>query len=121
MKALALGALALGILAGCAGSQQQPQHIPTSDVSDVQLCRYTLYGNPRDQMVAQDEANRRRVDCRTYYPAILGQQQQQLQQQQQRNESANQAFQYFRPPPPPPVQRQCTSQWHGSQLVTVCD
>lgn len=107
-----MSAAALALLAGCA----PPPPVHATQLADIQLCKYTLYGNPHDQMVAQREAEHRGLDCRTYYPAILS-------QQQQRNEAANQAMQYFRPPPPPPIPapRQCSSRWVGNRLETVCD
>jgi hypothetical protein len=107
-----IGAAALALLAGCA----PPPPVHATQIADIQLCKYTLYGNPHDQMVAQREAEHRGVDCRTYYPAILGQER----QQQQRNEAANQALRYFLPPPPRPSVNCNTISLGGGDSRTTC-
>jgi hypothetical protein len=102
--AIVLGALAL---AGCAGT-------PAEQVSDFELCRYTMRSG-NDAMTAQREARRRGLDCAPLYPAILA-------REQQRTNALNQAAQHFnRPPPPSPAHPvNCTSYRVGNTVETTC-
>jgi hypothetical protein len=53
------------LLVGCA-------NVDPAQVSDISLCRYQLRGG-NDAMVAQQEARRRGLDCRPYFPTIAAQ------------------------------------------------
>jgi hypothetical protein len=92
--------------------------IPAEQVADVRLCEFTLYGNNDQQMIAQREANRRGLDCRQYYPAIMA-------RRQQQTRALQDAAQFFnRPPPPPPPLPQsqnCVSRIVGNHVYTNCN
>jgi hypothetical protein len=105
---------ALALLAGCAGPQQQ-RPVQASEAPNSMLCEYMLRGTPQEQAAAGYEARRRSLDCAAMYRAETA-------RREQQNANMEQARRMLTPPPPPiPQPRQCTSQWHGSQLVTVCD
>lgn len=91
------------ILAGCAGP------IPADQVSNFDLCRYTM-GGPYARS-AEAEAARRGLDCRPYYGAI---------QQQQANQNAamQQYLNTLQPRPSPAVN--CTSYRVGNTVQTDC-
>ena len=106
MKLLILAPL---LLAGCAMSPQQMAAQSTFDV-----CRLGM-GGPHSQ-VAQQEANRRGVDCAPYYGAILA---------RQANENAATAniMRALNPPAPQviaPQQTNCTSRRVGNTVQTQC-
>lgn len=104
MKASAVILLAL---AGCAMTPQE-----MSTVSDWNVCSLSM--TPVQGEVAFNEARRRGLDCRPYYPAI---------QAQQANENAAlQNFLRATQPPPAPTPRtmHCTSQQAGHTIQTAC-
>lgn len=98
-------------LAGCAATQTDPR-----TVSNIDLCRYSLRGG-QNAIVADNEAARRGLDCRTYYPAIQAENARQAQALQ---DTAN----YFNRPAPPiqhaPHPTTCTSYIGGRVVTTNC-
>jgi hypothetical protein len=106
MKLAVLAAVAA--LAGCANT-------PASEVADLDLCRYQLRGG-QNAMVAQQEAQRRGLDCRPYYSTLAA-------QEAANNASANQALQFFMPqaaPIPAPSMMECRTVRIGGTLRTQC-
>jgi hypothetical protein len=106
MKLAVLAAVAA--LAGCANT-------PASEVADLDLCRYQLRGG-QNAMVAQQEANRRGLDCRPYFSTLAA-------QDAANNAAANQALQFFTPraaPMPPPSMMDCRTVRIGGTLRTQC-
>lgn len=99
--------LSVAALAGCAAP------IPADQVSNFDLCRYTM-GGPYARS-AEVEAARRGLDCRPYYPAIQ-------QQRANQNAATQQFIQSLQPPrapaPRPPVS--CTSYRVGNTVQTDC-
>jgi hypothetical protein len=95
------------LLAGCA-----TQTDPTT-VADIDLCRYQLRGG-NNAMVAQQEAQRRGLDCRPYFPAIAAQ------DQAQDAAAANFFNSMSQPRRPMPQSRSCTTQRLGNTLHTDC-
>ncbi len=102
-----LVAVSLIALAGCAS-------VPATEVSNFELCRYTM-GGGQNARTAEAEAARRGLDCRPYYGAI---------QQQQANQNA--AIQQYintlqpRPRPAPQPGVFCTSRRVGNTVQTDC-
>jgi hypothetical protein len=94
------------VLAGCANT-------PASEVADLDLCRYQLRGG-NNAMVAQQEAQRRGLDCRPYLPAIAAQ------AQAQNAATANFLNSINQPRQPAPQMRSCTTQKLGNYLQTDC-
>jgi hypothetical protein len=101
-----LAVLAALVLAGCANT-------PATEVADMDLCRYQLRGG-NNAMVAQQEANRRGLDCRPYFPAIAAQ------EQAQNDATANFLNSMSQPRRPAPQMRSCTTQRLGNTLQTDC-
>ena len=103
--------LATLTLAGCAFS---PEHMATRSNWDV--CRFTM-GGPHAN-VAQDEAQRRGLDCQPLYPAIAA-------QSQNQNAATANFINALNPPKPAPVYRpaqqtHCTSTRSGDTVQTHC-
>jgi hypothetical protein len=83
------------------------------------LCRYQLRGG-QNAMVAQQEANRRGLDCRPYYSTLAA-------QEAARNQAANQStadlMRYFSPqaaPMPANPMMECRTVRIGGTLRTQC-
>jgi hypothetical protein len=96
------------LLAGCA-----TQTDPTT-VADIDLCRYQLRGG-NNAMVAQQEAQRRGLDCRPYFPAIAAQ------EQAQNAATANFLNSMNQPRRPVPQMRSCNSYRLGNTIQTDCN
>jgi hypothetical protein len=101
---------ALLVAGGCAAP------VPASQVSNYELCQYTMAGG-RDAQVAQAEATRRGLDCTAYYPAIAA-------QRAREAAALESAARYFQPQPvapmPFPRQTNCTSRRVGNTIQTDC-
>jgi hypothetical protein len=103
-----LAVVAALVLAGCANT-------PATEVADIDLCRHQLRGG-QNAMVAQQEANRRGLDCRPYYSTLAA-------QEAANNAAANQALQFFTPraaPAPAPQMMDCRTVRIGGTLRTQC-
>jgi hypothetical protein len=104
-----LAVVAALVLAGCANT-------PASEVADIDLCRHQLRGG-QNAMVAQQEANRRGLDCRPYFSTLAA-------QEAARNQAANQALQFFTPQAAPmpasPLMTECRTVRIGGTLRTQC-
>jgi hypothetical protein len=97
---------AAALLAGCA--------VPASQVSNVELCRYALFGSSNDQVVAEREARRRGLDCAPLYGVLL-------QKRQQEAAALNNAAQFFnRPAAPAQGPVTCDSYRLGNRVETTC-
>jgi hypothetical protein len=95
-------------LAGCAAG------VPAEQVSNVDLCRYTLYGTSGEKVTAEREARRRGLDCTPLYPAIV-------QQRAGQDAAMNNALQYFnRPAPVLNRPLSCTSYRLGHRTEVEC-
>lgn len=102
--------IAVASLAGCAGR-------PPAQVSDWDLCDYTMNGG-NDAMVAQREASRRNLDCAPYYPMILAKRRGDAQALQDAAKYFNRRAQPA-PAISPPVS--CRSYRVGNQVQTDCN
>jgi hypothetical protein len=103
-----LAVVAALVLAGCANT-------PATEVADLDLCRFQLRGG-QNAMVAQQEANRRGLDCRPYFSTLAA-------QEAANNAAANQALQFFTPraaPMPAPSMTECRTVRIGGTLRTQC-
>jgi hypothetical protein len=98
------------LLAGCA------TQIPADQASNWDVCRHMM-GGGQYAVVAQQEAQRRGLDCAPYFPAII-------QQRQAESAALQDAARYFAPRPmqlpPPPMQTNCTTRQVGNTLQTSC-
>jgi hypothetical protein len=94
------------VLAGCASS---PEYVSSSSNFDV--CRLTM-GGPHARN-AEIEAQRRGLDCRPLYPAIL-------QRQAAQNAATQNYINSLQRPAPAPIQRTCNSYRLGNSVQTDC-
>lgn len=103
-----LAILTAAVLAGCAATPQQ-----MAQESNWNVCRFTM-GGPHSQ-VAQQEAQRRGLDCTPLYPAIAA--------KLQAENAAVANFQRAINPPMQPFPRQtnCTSYRMGNTIQTSCN
>ena len=104
MRLAILGSAAL--VAGCA--------VPAAQVSNMELCRYVLFGSSDDQVVAEREAGRRGLDCKPYFPVLV-------QRRAAQDAALNNAAQYFnRPAQPATGPVTCDSYRLGNRVETTC-
>jgi hypothetical protein len=115
-------------LAGCA-SQPQAAAVLTPEVaqnmSAATLCLGISTFRPGNAVVAQQEIERRGINCADHAQAVQALQQQRAQADAQATQLLlrQQPNQYQPLPIPPPIRPQqttCTTQRVGNQLQTVC-
>jgi hypothetical protein len=97
--------LAAAALTGCAATPDR-----MAQQSNWDVCRFTM-GGPSAH-VAEQEAQRRGLDCAPLYPAINA-------RQQNQNAATNSLIQQLKGPPPAPVVH-CTSNRVGNTTQTDC-
>jgi hypothetical protein len=100
--------IGVAALAGCAASPQQ-----MAQRSDWDVCRFTM-GGPSSS-IAEQERQRRGLDCRPLYPAIAA-------HMQAQNAATANLIRSMTPPPPaqPAGPVSCTSYRVGNQVQTDC-
>lgn len=100
-------------LAGCAATPEEArQRLPY--LSEFQVCEGAILARPEVAMLAQQEANRRGLDCSRYASAVMQQQQNQNAAVQNYIQSLNPPAQPFRP------MVNCTSYRRGNNVETEC-
>jgi hypothetical protein len=114
------------VLSGCASQQQPPRELTPSTAMGMNaatLCLGISTFRPGNAAVAQQEIERRGINCADHAMAV-----QALQQQRAQNDAQAMQLLMSRPSPQPymlpmPVQPQqtiCTTQRVGDQLQTIC-
>jgi hypothetical protein len=107
MRFLLIGAMCA--LAGCASQT------PANQASNWQVCEYMMDGGHNAQ-VAQAEARRRNLDCRSYFPAILSKRQAEAAE----DAAAAQILRNMQPSPAMPSPTNCSTTIRGSRADTSC-
>lgn len=100
-------------LAGCASQNPDALRERVGGASNFQLCRAVFLAPGEVAQIAQDEAQRRSLDCRPYASAVF-------QNEAQANAARNALAWRLLTPPPVQQMRSCNSYRVGNTIQTDC-